>query len=137
LGFWFDDKSEGRCGENWTPIEVRSRGYGPRLGAICSPAEPLGAQNKKSKQALRQPVHHVYAAHMYNTIRLWQEDIGTAVYSFRKKSTCLYQCILHLPPSISYYWSIRLLSSETCWSAANQRLDHYEPTRYTHVRFRI
>ena len=70
FGFWFDRESEGRWGENWTPIEVRSttgmtdgpRGYGPKLGTMCttgmtygpSPAEPLGAQSKKSKQVLRR-----------------------------------------------------------------------------------
>ncbi len=38
------------------------RGYGPRLGTMCttgmtdgpSPAEPLGAESKKSKQVLRK-----------------------------------------------------------------------------------
>ncbi len=40
------------------------RGYGPRWGTICtpgmtygpSPAEPLGAQSKKSKQVLKRAV---------------------------------------------------------------------------------
>ena len=53
FGFWFAGESEQQCGENGTSIEVRSRGYGPKSGPICSPLKPLAAQSKKSKQVLR------------------------------------------------------------------------------------
>jgi hypothetical protein len=53
FGFWFAGESEQQCGENGTAMEVRSRGYGPRSGPICSPLKPLAAQSKKSKQVLR------------------------------------------------------------------------------------
>ena len=52
FGFWFAGESERQCGENGTTNEVRSRGYGPRSGPICSPLKPLAAQSKKSKQVL-------------------------------------------------------------------------------------